>query len=60
MTEETTSMRIYLKDLDRVKNYGRAGDSMAEALSHALDLAEKAAKKGDQSSPLQEAEALTT
>jgi hypothetical protein len=47
MTEETTSMRIYLKDLDRIKNYGRAGDSMADALSHALDLAEgKATKKG--------------
>ena len=41
MPEKTTQMRIYAKDLDRVKNFGRAGDSMAEALSRALDLAEK-------------------
>jgi len=41
MTEKTMQMRIYAKDLDRVKNFGRAGDSMAEALSRALDLAEK-------------------
>jgi hypothetical protein len=60
MVEKTTQMRIYLKDLDRVKNFGRAGDSMAEALSRALDLAEEAAKIGDQSSPLEKAKALTT
>lgn len=41
MAEKTMQMRIYAKDLDRVKNFGRAGDSMAEALSRALDLAEK-------------------
>jgi C4-dicarboxylate-specific signal transduction histidine kinase len=40
MTEKTAQMRVYLRDLDRVKNFGRAGDSMAEALSRALDLAE--------------------
>lgn len=40
MAEKTAQMRIYFRDLDRVKNFGRAGDSMAEALSHALDLAE--------------------
>jgi hypothetical protein len=41
MPEKTMQMRVYTKDLDRVKNFGRAGDSMAEALSRALDLAEK-------------------
>ena len=46
MDEKTTQMRVYVKDRDRIKNFGRAGDSMADALSNALDLAEgKAAKK---------------
>ena len=47
MDEKTTQMRVYVKDRDRIKNFGRAGDAMADALSNALDLAEgKAAKKG--------------
>jgi hypothetical protein len=41
MAEKTTQMRVYQKDMDRIKNFGRAGDSLAEALSYALDLAEK-------------------
>jgi hypothetical protein len=41
MAEKTAQLRIYYKDLDRLKNFGRAGDSMAEAVSRALDLAEK-------------------
>jgi hypothetical protein len=51
MAEKTTQMRIYLKDLDRLKNFGRAGDSMADALSYALDLAEKAERDGGRSLP---------
>jgi len=46
MAEKTAQMRVYLRDLDRVKNFGRAGDTMAEALSRALDLAEKCKKEG--------------
>jgi len=46
MTEKTIQMRVYQKDWDRLKNFGRAGDSMADALANALDLAEgKGAKK---------------
>jgi len=41
MLEETAQLRIYKKDLERLKNYGRAGDSMATALSKVLDIAEK-------------------
>ena len=40
MAEETTQMRLYRKDLERIKDYGRAGDTLADALSKALDLAE--------------------
>lgn len=40
MPEKTTQMRLYVKDLDRIKNYGRAGDPLADALSKALDLAD--------------------
>jgi len=40
MVEKTTQMRLYAKDLDRIKNYGRAGDPLADALSKALDLAD--------------------
>jgi len=40
MAEKTTQMRLYAKDLDRIKNYGRAGDTLADALSKALDFAE--------------------
>jgi hypothetical protein len=41
MVKDTTQIRAYVEDVDRLKNYGRAGDSMAEALSKALDIAEK-------------------
>ena len=40
MPEKTTQMRLYAKDLDRIKNYGRAGDTLADALAKALDMAE--------------------
>lgn len=41
MAEETIQLRVYKKDWNRLKNFGRAGDSMAIALSNALDIAEK-------------------
>lgn len=40
MPENTIQLRVYKKDWDRLKNFGRAGDSMAEALSKVLDIAE--------------------
>lgn len=40
MPESTIQLRVYKKDWDRLKNFGRAGDSMAEALSNVLDIAE--------------------
>ena len=48
MDEKTTQMRVYVKDRDRIKNFGRAGDSMADALSNALDLAEEKTTKKEQ------------
>ena len=39
-SKDTQQMRVYTEDIDRLKNFGRVGDSMADALSRALDLAE--------------------
>ena len=47
--KSTQQMRVYTDDVDRIKKFGLFGESMADALSRALDLAEgkeKAAKKG--------------
>jgi hypothetical protein len=41
MAEDTAQLRIHRKDLERLKNFGRAGDSMATALERVLDIAEK-------------------
>jgi hypothetical protein len=40
MPEDTIQLRVYKKDWDRLKNFGRAGDCMASALSNVLDIAE--------------------
>jgi len=40
MPEKTIQLRVYKRDWDRLKNFGRAGDSMAAALSRVLDIAE--------------------
>jgi len=45
MAEKTIQLRAYRKDIDRLKNFGRAGDSMADALSNVLDIAESAREK---------------
>jgi hypothetical protein len=34
---ETTTMKVYKKDIERVKNHGIGGDSLAKSLSRALD-----------------------
>lgn len=38
---KTTNLRAYKKDVERIKKFGKFGDSLADALSTALDLAEK-------------------
>lgn len=41
MAEDTIQIRAYKRDHDRIKDFGRAGDTIAQALSRALDMAEK-------------------
>jgi hypothetical protein len=40
MTEETTLIRIYKTDHERLKNRGRAGDSMAKVVNGILNIVE--------------------
>lgn len=39
--KNTQQMRVYVEDIDRIKKFGLFGESMADALSRALDQAEK-------------------
>jgi hypothetical protein len=39
--DDTKQVRVFAKDLERLKNYGRVGDSMALAVEKVLDIAEK-------------------
>lgn len=38
--ENTKQVRVFEEDLDRLKNYGKIGDSMALAVKKVLDIAE--------------------
>ncbi len=44
MEEETGNIRAFKKDLDRIKKFGCMGNTMAQALSKALDVAERNSK----------------